>query len=232
MHKGILSESESRIIQDILEAGNIPVKQILTHRSQLLYISINETISKAISLMCEGEQTVCCAKKKSSDNEVAGFVYLSDALRRKNNISIKNIMVPAVQFIESNETANLIRVMFREGYKDVCIYDEFGAFSGTISLNKCIKYILNLTTVRPVPDEQGTVSHKFDGMTELQTIKDWIPPSLSQQAKSSRTINGLLSSYLGRIPKKGEVFAIDGWSFYIIEARLNRIESVLIKKEV
>ena len=140
-------------------------------------------------------------------------------------------MVPAVQFIESNETANLIRVMFREGYKDVCIHDEFGAFCGTISLNKCIKYILNLTTVRPVPDIQGTVSQKFDGIVELQTIKDWIPPSLSQQAKSFRTLNGLLSSYLGRIQKKGEVFAIDEWSFYIIDSRLNRIKSVLIKKE-
>ena len=52
-----------------------------------------------------------------------------------------------------------------------------------------------------------------------------------EQEKYSRTLNGLISTYFGRIPKTGETFAIDGWNFYIIKSKLNSIESVLIKKE-
>jgi len=45
-----------------------------------------------------------------------------------------------------------------------------------------------------------------------------------------RTLNGLLTNYLGKIPKSGERFVIDGWDFYIILANPTRIESVMIRK--
>lgn len=230
-HDGVVSESEWRILQSVLEAADMPVSKIMTHRSQLPYVSIDNTVYDAVSQMREKEQTMCCVRSKGTTEEITGLVYLLDALKSDESMKIENIMVPVIWIPDSSEIADLIGFMFREKHTHVCVHDEFGAFTGIFSLNTGLNNILKVTSSDSISDTHGIVSQEFDGLTELETMKDWIPPSLVERAKSVRTLNGLISLYLGRIPKTGERFAIDGWNFYIIRSKLNSIKSVLIKKK-
>lgn len=229
--RGALSESEWQIVQRVLDAADMPVLKVMTHRSQLQFVSATDTLSEAILKMCKEGQTFCCIKSRACSDEIDGLVYLSDALKCNGDMNVDSIMKPVIWVADSSEIADLIGVMFRKEYTEVCIHNEFGSFVGVFSLNEGLNTVLKLTSSELTSVDQGVVSKEFNGMVELETIKDWIPPSLSNQAKSSRTLNGLISTYLGRIPKTGERFAIDGWNFYIIKSKLNSIESVLIRKE-
>jgi len=101
---------------------------------------------------------------------------------------------------------------------------------GIYSLKSGLHDILHVTPLVSENNSNGALSRSFDGFTELSTMPEWIPPSLVEQVKSVRTLNGLISLYLGKIPKTGERFAIDEWKFYIIKSKLTCIESVLIIK--
>ena len=229
--KGALSESEWQIVQSVLDAADMPVSKVMTHRSQLQFVKATDKLPKAISKMCKEGQTFCCIKSKTSRDEIAGLLYLSDALKSNPDMNVDRIMKPVMWVAESSEIADLIGVMFRKEFTEACIHDEFGSFVGIFSLYAGLNTVLKLTSSELTSFDQGVISKEFDGMVELGKIKNWIPPSLSNQAKSSRTLNGLISTYLGRIPKTGEIFAIDGWNFYIIKSKSNSIESVLIRKE-
>jgi len=233
MMKGNISENEHKIIERILEVGAVPVKKIMAHRSQLIYCNKSDSIRKAIFLMKERGQSVCCVKNSAYEHNIAGLLYLIDALKQKNQaVNVSTVMADVAHFPESTETANLIGIFFNEKHKNVCIHDEFGSFSGILSLGMCMEYIFKISEKKNHPHDYDSLTRKFDGLIEITMIKEWIPPSLISYSSSVRTLNGLLISYLGRIPENGEVFTIDGWTFYIIAAEPNKIKSVLIKKEV
>ncbi len=228
---GVLTESEWLLLQRVLNAADIPVSKCITHRSQLPYVTPQDTISEVRALMCEKDQTICCVRAQSNTPQISGLAYLADTLKGDGNRPVQDIVVPAEWVTEGGGIADLVGMMFREKNTDVCVHDEFGAFTGIFSLNNGLYTILEATLSGKPAMQEGRVSQQFDGLTELTVLKDWIPPSLEKQSESVRTLNGLLSAYLGRIPKTGEKFAIDGWNFYIIKSKLNCIESVLIKKK-
>lgn len=229
--KGILSESEWQIIRNVLKAAELPVLKVMTHRSQLLSILETTPLSEAVSKMCNGDHTFCCVRSKGGSDEITGLLYLRDVFFKEGSSIARSYSKSVAWITDSIEIADVIGYMFDKKYTEVCVHDEYGSFTGVFSLNTGLREVLQLTSSEPASVEQHVASKEVKGIVELETIKDWIPPSLVEQAKSSRTMNGLISTYLGRIPKTGETFAIDGWKFYIIRSKLNSIESVLIKKE-
>jgi CBS domain containing-hemolysin-like protein len=65
---------------------------------------------------------------------------------------------------------------------------------------------------------------------ELDSITGYLPKNLLNQTSNYRTVNGLLTNYLGRIPKTGETFAIGECKFYILSSTPTKIDQVLIQK--
>ncbi len=227
---GVVSENEWHILKSVLEAADTPVSHCMIHRSQLPYVSSADSLSQAVTVMCEKEQTVCCVRDEQNLEEIIGLVYLSDALKNNKGNRVRDCMKQVLWVPESSELADLVGDMLQEGYGEVCVHNEFGTFVGIFSLKRGLQDILEVSSLESRDMAEGVSSRQFNGLTELATMKEWIPPSLMEQAKSVRTLNGLISLHLGKIPKAGERFAINEWNFYIIKSKLNSVESVLITK--
>jgi CBS domain containing-hemolysin-like protein len=131
---------------------------------------------------------------------------------------------------ETLEVADLISFMFAQKLSIVCVLDEFGSFSGLFSLSDGLKRVMQFRTERPVQESIGLSTKVFSGLQEIEEMAEWLPETLIAASSDVRTLNGLLTRYLGRIPKTGERFAVDGWNFYIMSSGLTKIESVLIRK--
>lgn len=227
---GALSDREWQILRSVLEAADTPITKYVTHRLQLPYISGSDTVSLAIEAMAEKGQTVCCVRNEKKSDEISGLVYLHDVLKRDRESMVQDCMVQAVWVPQTSEIADLIGVMLREEYTNVCVHDEFGMFVGIFSLQSGLHEILHIPSSLSLMSDKSALSQQFDGFTELRIMKEWIPPSLHKYGNMVRTLNGLILMHLGKIPKTGERFAIDGWNFYIIRAQANYIESILITK--
>jgi len=129
---------------------------------------------------------------------------------------------------ETLEAADLISFMFADKLSVVCTLDEFGGLSGVFSLSDGLNRIMNFQSERRAPT--GTLK-VFPGLQEIEEIAEWLPESLLSAAPNARTLNGVLTRYLGRIPKTGERFDIGGKNFYIMYSGPSRIESVMIRKD-
>ena len=130
------------------------------------------------------------------------------------------------------EVAEVIGLLVEKRRTEACLVDEYGSFSGVVSLSKGVHSVLlplfNQIDKHTIP-AKGKV-RLFSGNEEVNIMSDWLPLSLRASAPSVRTLNGLLTNYLGFIPKTGDKFAIEGCNFYIISSSPVKIESVLIRK--
>ena len=228
---GAVSSEEKDILLEILREGAQPVRKLMTHRSRVVVISEETTVAEGIRKLYEAKQGYAIVRSKNDSRQITGSVKLNNLLKAQGG-SVAQYVISPVWVPETMEVADLISYLFNEGYSEVCVLDEFGAFSGVFSLSSGLNRIL--ANAFPLPEKENPTEERlsmvFAGLQDLETMDQWLPSSLKTYGKEVRTLNGLITNYLGKIPKAGDRFAIDGWIFYIITASPTKIESVLIRK--
>jgi CBS domain containing-hemolysin-like protein len=155
-----------------------------------------------------------------------GIAALHDLLKAAPNDRCRHLAAAPQWAPETMAAADLISFMFAEKLNIVCVVDEFGGLSGALSLLDGLSKIMSATPKRPYRSA-GNV-RVFTGQQEVDTITEWLPECLTARVKDARTLNGLLTRNLGRIPKTGERFDFGGVNFYIMYSGPTRIESVLV----
>ena len=229
VERGVITRGEQGVITNLLDKGAQPVKRFMTHRSQVLFLPHYTTAGDAAAELAERGQTCALITRGQRGQQVLGVALLPDLLRAAPAARCRTIARSPQWAPETLEAADLISFMFAEGHSVVCVLDEFGGLSGVFTLSDSLDRVMNLRRERAGGD--GGNVRTFLGLQELDGMADWLPPSLAPAAQNARTLNGAITRYLGRIPKTGERFDIDGWNFYIMHSGQNRIESVLIGKK-
>lgn len=227
----VISTHEKEMIIGILLQCSEPVRKVMIHRSKLLVVQEQSTVGEVLQRMSSDNQHLAVVRSPDDSRIIKGVVHIKDCIGANRNDLIKSCIVSPVEWVaETMETADLMDLLLTEKFNEVCVLDQFGCFSGIFSLHLCLNSILaNMaTTAEKVP--QKSKSRVFEGLYEIAMLKDWLPPSLLKDFSNVRTLNGLLTNYMGSIPKSGDRVAIDGYNFYIIKASPTRIESVLISK--
>lgn len=215
-----------------MDEGSQPVRKLMTHRSLLQIATEDATVSSAIEELKAFKHSFLLVRSKEHPEQILGTVSISSLLKSDRKSSLKKIVEPPQWVPDSMEIAELVRYLFNAGNNKACVLDEFGSFCGVFSLSTGInKFLENIFTIDSLP-RQGidTRTRMFSGAQDIADIEEWLPETLKNYISESRTLNGVLTNYIGKIPKTGDRFVIDDWDFYIILANPTRIESVMIRK--
>jgi CBS domain containing-hemolysin-like protein len=227
--QGVISKSEQGVITNLLDKGAQPVKRIMTHRSGIPLLPHYATAAEALSELYGRKRSFALITRGPRNPEVTGIVTLHDLLKAAPNDRCRQLVAAPHWAPETIAAADLISFMSAEKLSIVCVVDEFGGLSGALSLLDGMSKIMSAVPKRPFRSPGN--ARVFTGLQEVDAITEWLPECLTAQAKDARTLNGLLTRYLGRIPKTGERFDIGDENFYIMYSAPNRIESVLIVRE-
>ncbi|MDG5816283.1 CNNM domain-containing protein [Chitinispirillales bacterium ANBcel5] len=232
--RGAITPSEQEMIQGMLEQGALAVKKFMTHRSMIPVFLPTKRCSDAIREMSELKQTFALVSDSESKLHVKGFVRLHSLLKSPPHAPVGRHCYGAHWVPDSVEMAQLLAFMFRKKVTEVCVLDEFGGYSGVFSLSVGLRKIFQSAqqTTETIHFKIPAASMVFDGLQDIESMEEWLPPTLSQHSQGARTLNGLLSNYLGRIPETGDKFFVDEWYFYVVKAEPTRISTVLIRKKI
>jgi len=228
--QGVISKSEHGVIAGLLDRGALPVKRFMTHRSKAPFLPHYTTASDAVKAMVEIGQTFALVTRGPHSHQVMGVVYLPQLLCAPQGDRCRKFAKPPQWVPETQETADLISFMFAEKLSVVCVLDEFGGISGVFSLAEGLAKVMNFRGENAARQSGGSV-RMFKGGQEIDGIMEWLPQNLVSAVPDTRTLNGLITRHLGRIPKTGEKFDIDGKNIYIMYSGPSKIETVLIRKE-
>ena len=232
---GTISLEEAHVLKRVLQYGEEPVSRFMIHRSQCLFVEKSETIPRVIDKLQRKNTYVACVMANVGENSIIGLVYLSDLLMADGSGDLGKIIDKPFWIPDTMETADLIGVLIRNQRVHASCMDEFGGFSGLFSLNYGLDRLFHFRDFSPTqsfPSKENRVKTTLKGDEDLERIADWIPPSMKKHITKVRTLNGLITRYLGKIPEKDFVFAVDGWTFYILDVKPNYIETVSIEKRI
>ncbi|MGF0129101.1 hemolysin family protein [Dietzia cinnamea] len=213
--RGVVADGESRMIQSVFELGDTTAREVMTPRTDLVWIESDKTVGQAARLTVKsGYSRIPVVDGDNSDN-VVGVVYLRDIVARLDDpdgraAPVAEVMRPAVFVPDAKRIDDLLAEMQRDHNHLAILVDEYGGTAGLVSIEDILEEIVgeivdeyDTTEVPPVED-LGDGRYRLSARLGLDEVADLFdiefPDEVSEEVE---TVGGLLALELGRVPLPG-----------------------------
>ena len=240
--KGNILASEVEMINNIFEFDDKEVKDIMTHRKNILSLDGSLSYIDAVRLMIDAGKSIFPVYENDIDN-IIGVLHIKDAFEysQRNEVfrtSIKDIkgLIKEADFVP--ETVNINDLFKRMQAKKnhlAMVIDEYGQISGIVAMEDILEELVG--EIEDEHDEEEELiqinddqSYYMDGMTDFSDVKETLNLPLEEDA--FETLNGFLIAQMDKIPEEDEKPVINayGYEFSVLSVNDNVIGQVMIKK--
>ncbi|MBB1022598.1 HlyC/CorC family transporter [Dietzia sp. E1] len=220
--RGVVADDESRMIQSVFELGDTTAREVMTPRTEMVWIESDKTVGQAARLTVKsGYSRIPVVDGDNSDN-VVGVVYLRDIVARLDDpdgraAPVAEVMRPAVFVPDAKRIDDLLAEMQRDHNHLAILVDEYGGTAGLVSIEDILEEIVgeivdeyDTTEVPPVED-LGDGRYRLSARLALDEVADLFdiefPDEVSEEVE---TVGGLLALELGRVPLPGAHIVTSG----------------------
>lgn len=237
--KGVIEESQREMINNIFEFDDIVASDVMTHRTDIEAIEINESISDAIRISLEHGYSRIPVYQEELDN-ICGIINVKDLLKYVGNDLPKGLKISKVMrkvhFVpESKCCGDLFNEMTEKHTQMVIVADEYGGVAGLLTIEDLLESIVgNMQDEYDNEDEEieqvDKNSFAIDGITDIEEVEEMLEIHLPEGEYD--TIGGFVMSVLGYIPQPNENPSIefDGFEFTVESMDERRIETIVAKR--
>ena len=233
--KGTIEKGERVLLNNVFEFNDIIVSEIMTPRTDMYAIDINDDIKNWLDEVDEYKYSRIPVYDESVD-DIKGILFVKDILKPlKDNeeIDIKKIMREPYFVPESKDIDELFREMQQNKVQMAIVIDEYGGTAGLITMEDIIEELVG--NIFDEYDDEEIEVKKIDDNTyildgtltsyELKKIFDVELPEGDYE-----TLSGYLLEKLGRIPDEDEhpVIEDDKLTYKVEEMEDKRIKSVKV----
>ncbi len=227
---GVLEADEVEMIQNIFEFDDKEVKDIMTHRTNMIAVDADWTLEAAMKFMLNEIYSRFPVYEDSVEN-IIGIVHLKDVLKvfvsgnagkmqqKIRSITRKPFFVPDTKSIDS-----LLEDMQKKKFHMAFAIDEYGQTAGLITLEDILEEIVGDIQDEYDQEEEDIVSveenvYLVKGTTTLEDLSKELERDLTDE--DCDTLSGLMVTELGYIPSEGEKFSMTykGCQIEIVEAK-------------
>ncbi|TDE02870.1 hemolysin family protein [Flavobacterium hiemivividum] len=221
-------DSEIQIFQNALEFSGVRARDIMSPRTELVAVELNDSIAELKELFIETGYSKVVIYQNSLD-DIVGYVHSFDLFKKPE--SIQSVVIP-VEFVpEAIYIKDVMNLLIKKRKSVAVVLDEHGGTSGIITVEDIVEELFGEIEDEHDSDEEliekelenGSYifSARFDVEYLNQAYKLSIPES-----DSYGTLGGFIVDFNNDIPLKGEVIVIGNYHFVIEEATNKKIELV------
>jgi putative hemolysin len=231
---GEVQEIEQDIVERVFHIGDRKVNSLMTHRSSIVYLSLDETFDEIKNKVLKELHSVYPVCNENLD-EVVGVVLLKDlfANLEKGNFELEKIKIDPIYFIEHTSAYKALENFKKSKFHYALITDEYGVFQGIITLNDILEALVGDAAdfyneeFQLIAREDG--SWLVDGHYSLHDFLTYFDLDEQIGDYDVTTVSGLIVTELGVIPKQGEKLIWSKLEFEVIDMDGVKIDKVLIK---
>ena len=234
--EGQILPAEREIIDSLLDFSDRPIKEIMSPRVDVLFLSIPINIVDVKGLVNDKRISRMPVSKSESLDDTFGIVYVKDLFNLKANsdsVEIENLVKDVIYLPEYTTVLSALNILRENKSSFACVIDENGGIEGVITIKDVLSEF-----VGDLPDEHdqrflginrlGPGQWTIEGKTDIDDFEEFF--GLEPNDKDVATVGGLFLSHSEQLPSKGEKITIDGLEITITEMDNRRIESVTVKK--
>lgn len=235
--KGVIEESQKEMINNIFDFDDVPVSDVMTHRTEIEAVEITDKIEDVVKLSCENGYSRIPVYEDELDN-IRGIIYVKDLLpyvgkNIPNGKTISKFMRDAEFVPESKRCGDLFTEMTEKRVQMMFVSDEYGAVSGLVTIEDLLESIVGNIQDEYDDEEEEIVqldekTFNFDGITDIEEVEETLNIKIPEGEYD--TLGGLIMSELGRMPEENDEIICEGYKFIVEEMDERRIDRVRIEK--
>ncbi|MGA2038000.1 MAG: hemolysin family protein [Bryobacteraceae bacterium] len=235
--EGLIEEEDRKLIQSVVEFGDKVVREVMTPRPRIIAIPAESTLEELRQLVIHEQYSRVPVFEKNID-QITGFVHVRDMFELEEDERSKRLvreLVRPIPFVpETKPVSDLMRQMQQENTHMVIVVDEYGNTAGLATMEDLLEVIIGEIRDEHEPStdvlEDGHGGFIVAGNFDLDRVADLFESFRREEDVESTTVGGLVSEWLGRVPKTGELVDRDGIRVEVLASDEWRVEQVRISK--
>jgi len=235
--EGLIEEQDRKLIQSVVEFGDKVVREVMTPRPRIIAIPAESTLEELRQLVIHEQYSRVPVFEKNID-QITGFVHVRDMFELEEDERSKRLvreLVRPIPFVpETKPVSDLMRQMQQENTHMVIVVDEYGNTAGLATMEDLLEVIIGEIRDEHEPStdvlEDGHGGFIVAGNFDLDRVADLFESFRREEDVESTTVGGLVSEWLGRVPKTGELVDRDGIRVEVLASDEWRVEQVRISK--
>ena len=232
----LLDAEALSMIEGVLQVSETQVRDVMIPRSQMDMIDAAESPERFIPFAIETAHSRFPVFEDNRDN-VVGILLAKDLLRfyAEEEFNLREMLRPAV-FVPEAKRLNVLLKEFRANRNHIAIVvDEYGGVSGLVTIEDVIEQIIgdiedeydfDETEDNILVDRSGR--YRVKAVTEIGDFNAHFGTNFSDEDHD--TVGGLVVGRFGRVPKRGESIAIEGFGFQVLRADSRKVHALLVEK--
>ncbi|HWQ47504.1 MAG TPA: hemolysin family protein [Methanosarcina sp.] len=234
---GVFEKAELSMIEGVLEIGDRRVDSLMTHRTDLIGLDLEDPTSENLRKMIESGRSTFPAYEGDLNN-IVGMISVKKVLEESvkgGTVNLKALVAKPLFVPESASILKLLESFKETGVHIALITDEYGSIQGVITLHDILEAIVGeIRSLGEPVEAQVSVredgSWLIDGDTPIEKLKDVLSVDSfpGEELGYYRTIAGLIIFILQRIPATGDHIVLGELRYEVVDMDGNRIDKILV----
>ena len=227
---GSLENTEQERIASVLRFNDRRVRDLMTPRPEAITLSVNASLSDIVPLVLSTDHSVYAVRGEQGD--IIGQVSVKEILRAVHeNQPLTDYVREALYLPESAWAEDALKRMEEEGHQRLAVVvDEYGDFSGVLSIADLLSNMAGVEVEEPDSDEiirRDDGTFLVDGSLPMHELREVLPlPALEREDFS--TIAGYVLHVFGDFPQVGSSIEVGEWRIEVMDMDGPRVDRLLI----
>lgn len=222
------------MVRGVFSLKAMTVSEVMTPRLDIVAVDVSAAEAEVLHTLRNSEHARLLVDDGNADS-VVGIIYAKDVLPRAAGATgtrepWQSLIRPA-SFVPEAKTLDRQLRDFQRGPGHIAVVvDEYGGTAGLVTLEDILEQIVGEIQDEYDVDEVVPVARHADGHL---TVQGGVPLADLEQELGHQferedvdTVGGLVLAQLGRVPRAGDEFVLDGWRFVaelVIRRRVRRV---------
>jgi CBS domain containing-hemolysin-like protein len=234
---GKLEASEAGMLSGVFHLHEQEARQVMTPIPAVVTVDTSEDVETALRRCVSSGHTRLVVTEDDNKDRVKGIVHANGLARlyisEGPNATFDEVILRAPIIPETKPLDDLLAELQRQRMSMAVVVDEYGRVAGIVTVEDVIEEV-----VGEIDDETdprgGDIRRLANGdwfvrghvaVTDLQDYGLELPVDTD----AYNSVGGFVFAELGRLPRRGDTVAANGYSIRVESVRENRIEAVRIR---
>ncbi len=234
---GKLDPGEAGMLSGVFHLHEQEARQVMTPIPAVVTVDVAESAEDALRRCVDSGHTRLVVTEEGNTDRIRGIVHNNSLARRLMtegpDASIESSVKDALIVPETKPLDDLLADLQRERASVAVVVDEYGRTAGIVSVEDIVEEVVGeiadetdpaVAGVRRLGNGAGWVR----GHVPIDDLADY-GLEIPHDSDAYNSVGGYVFGELGRLPKRGDMVRVNGYSLRVESVRENRIEAVRIR---
>jgi CBS domain containing-hemolysin-like protein len=234
---GKIDPGEAGMLSGVFHLHEQEARQVMTPIPAVVTIDASDTVEEALRRCVDTGHTRLLVVEDENADRVRGIVHVNSLARKLlsqgPDASLEPLIKDAPIIPETKPLDDLLAELQRQRLTMAVVVDEYGRVAGIVTVEDIMEEVVG--EIEDETDPAGGAIRKLAngdwfvrGHVAVTDLSDY-GLELPVDTDAYNSIGGYVFNELGRLPRRGDTVAANGYSIRVESVRENRIEAVRIR---